>query len=67
MGFSFPTFYKHIVYIDFHIPPYLLGEHLIHQSLIVGAYILQSERHDFVAIQALASDERSFLLIFFLH
>ena len=50
MGFSFPTFYKHIVYIDFHIPPYLLGEHLIHQSLIGGTCILLSEWHDFVVI-----------------
>ena len=67
MGFSFPTFYEYIVYVDFHIPPYLLVEHLIHQSLIVGTCILQPKRRDFVAIWALASDKHSFLLIFFLH
>ena len=50
MGFSFPAFYEHIVYIDFLIPPYLLAKHLIHQSLIGGICILQSEWHAFVAI-----------------
>ena len=50
MGFSFPTFYEYIVYVDFHIPPYLLVEHLFHQCLIGGTSILQPERREFVAI-----------------
>ena len=50
MGFRFPAFYEHIIYIDFHIPHYVLVEHLIHQSLIGGTCILQFERHEFVAI-----------------
>ena len=66
-GFGFLAFHDHVVHIDLHIPAYLLAEHLVYQSLVRCTCVLQPKQHDFVAIQALASDECSFFLIFLLH
>ena len=51
------TFYQHVVYINLNVPPNLICEHLIHQPLICGSRILESERHYFVAEETLAGDE----------
>ena len=36
MGFGFISLHEHVIHIDFHIPIYLLIEHLVHQSLEVA-------------------------------
>ena len=55
--------YQHIVDIDFHSLPYLLGEHHVHHSLVCGTSILQAKGHDLVTIKASISYERGVLLI----
>ena len=61
------TLDEHIVHIYFHIPPNLFAEHLFYQSLVRGPCVLQTERHDPIIVEALASDEGSLLLIIFCH
>ena len=58
---------EHIFHIYFHAPPNLFAEHLIYQSLVRGPCVLQTERHDPIIVEALASDEGSLLLIIFCH
>ena len=67
MVLFFLTLDEHIFHIDFHVPPNLFAEHLVYQSLVRGPCILQTERHDPIAVEALASDEGSLLLIIFCH
>ena len=45
------------------IPLNLMCEHLVHQPLIRGAWVLEFEWHYFVAEETLADDEWSLLLI----
>ena len=65
MVLFFFTLDEHIVHIYFHVPPNLFAEHLVYQSLVCGPCILQTERHDRVAIKPLAGDEGRLLLILF--
>ena len=67
MVLLFFTLNEHIVHIYFYVPPNLLAEHLVYQSLECGSCVLQIERHDSVAIEPLAGDEGGILLIFFCH
>lgn len=41
---------------------HLLGEHLVHESLVGRSSILQPKWHDFIGKKPLACDERSLLL-----
>ena len=66
MVLIFSTLDEHIVHIYFHIPLNLSVEHMVYQSLVCGPRILQTERHDLVAIEPLTGDEGSLLLILFL-
>ena len=43
MVFSFETLHQHIIHIRFHIPPQLMLEKLVHQSLVSGTNVLQPE------------------------
>ena len=61
------AFYQHVVNIDLDISSNLMCEHLVHESLICCTYILEAERHHFVTKEALAGNERSLLLIHFIH
>ena len=63
MVFSFETLYQHIVHICFYIPPQLMLEKLVHQSLVNGASVLQLERHDLVTVGHFASNERHIFLV----
>ena len=67
MFLLFFTLDKHVVYIYFHVPPNLPTEHLVYQSLVCGSHILQTERHDPIAMKPLAGDEGGLLLIVFCH
>lgn len=51
------AFYQHVIHINLHIPPNLMCEHFIHQSLVCGSHVLKSERHQFVAEESLAGDK----------
>ena len=63
-----PTaFYQHVVNVDLNILPDLVHEHLVHEPLICRARIFEAKWHYFIAEEALASNERSFLLIHFVH
>ena len=59
--------YQHVIHIDLDIPPNLLREHFVHESLIRCACGLQTEGHHLVTEEALAGYERRFLLIGFMH
>ena len=61
------TFYQHVINIDLDISSNLMCEHLVHEPLICRTCVLETERHHFVAKEALVSDEQSLLLIFFVH
>ena len=61
------AFYQHVVNINLDISPNLLYEHLIHEPLIRRACVFETKWHYFIVEEALASNERSFLLICFIH
>ena len=61
------TFYQHVVNVDLDIPSYLMLEHLVHEPLICCTCVLKAKRHHFVAKEALAGNEQSFILICFVH
>lgn len=46
MDASFNSFHYHVVDVDFQVLPYLMGEHIVHESLVDGANILKVEGHD---------------------
>ena len=61
------TFYQHVVNVDLDISSNLMCKHLVHEPLICRARVFKAKRHYFVIEEALASDERSLLLIRFVH
>ena len=67
MIFLFFALNEHVVHIDLYVPPNLLAKHPIYQSLVCGPRILQTERHNPVAIVSLAGDEGGLLLILLCH
>ena len=60
-------FYQHVIYVYFHSCAYLLLEHPVHQPLIGGSCILESERHYTIAIGSLRCDERGLFLVVWIH
>ena len=67
MIFLFFTLDMHVVHIYLYVPPNLLAEHLVYQSLVRGPHILQTQRHSPIAIQSLVGDEGGLLLILLYH
>ena len=67
MAVFFLGLHQHIVDVDFDIPADLVVEHSVHQSLIGGSGILQSEWHHFVAEESSARDEGRLLLVALVH
>ena len=67
MLFLVQNLYQHIIYINFHIPPNLWTEYMVHQLLISCPYILQPKGHHLVTKQALIGDEGCLLLIRLVH
>ena len=61
------AFDEHIINIHLHVSPDLFLEHLVHQPLIGGPCVLESKRHDPIAVKPLVGDKGSFFLIFFSH
>ena len=61
------TFYQHVVNIELDISPNLLCEHLVHEPLVRRACIFKAKLHYLIAKEALASNEQSLLLIYFVH
>ena len=53
----FSTFDEHAIHIHLYIPPNLLAKHLVYQSLVRGPHVLQTKRHNPVAIESLTSDK----------
>ena len=49
--------YQHVVYVNLHIPPNLMCEHFVHQSLICGTYVLEPKWHHILAEEILASNK----------
>ena len=61
------AFHQHAVYINLHIPPNLVDEHLVHQSLIRRPCVFEFEWHYFVVEKSPARNRGSFFLIRFVH
>ena len=59
--------HQHVIHINFHVPSNLGLEHFIHRPLVCCPCVLQTERHNFVAVEALIDYERSLLSIFWVH
>ena len=57
----------HIIDIHLHGTTDLLFEDLVYQTLIGGACILQTKRHNLVVVQPTVGDEGHFILIGFIH
>lgn len=51
MFMSVNSLYFHIIHIDLYVPPNLVGEHNIDESMVGGANILEAERHDVVVVK----------------
>ena len=60
------TFYQYVVSIDLNISSYPMCKHLVHKPLIRCTRVFKVEWHHFVAEEALAGDECSVLLIYFI-
>ena len=67
MTFLPSALYQHVVNIDPDISPNLLCEYLVHEPLICCTRVFEAKWHHFIAEEALAGCERSFLLIGFMH
>ena len=64
----FPSaLYQHVINVDLDISPNLLCEHLVYEPLICRACIFEAKWHYSIMEEALASNERSLLLIRFIH
>ena len=55
-------FNQHVVDVNFHRFPELVGEHSVHQSLVGSSNIFQTKRHYFIAVSALVGNESHFFL-----
>ena len=67
MDRSFIAFYEHVVDIDLHVMIDLILENFINQSLIYDLNIFETERHDFIIVQAFIGNKYHLLLIFGRH
>ena len=57
----------HIINVHFHGTTDLLFKDLVHQTLIGGTRILQTKRHNLIAVQPTIGDEGRFILIELIH
>ena len=60
-------FYQHVIYIYLHRCSDFLLEHLVHQPLVGGSCVLQSEEHHSITLGSLPSDEWGLLLVVGVH
>ena len=60
-------FYQHVIYVHLYSCAYLLLEHPVHQPLIGGSCILESEWHHMITIGSLRCDERGLFLVVWVH
>ena len=67
MLFSYTAFDEHVVHIDFHVPPYLIGKDFVDHLLKSGPSILQAKWHDLIAVQSYIGSKGCFLLIVRIH
>ena len=67
MSRLFFTLDEHVIHVHFHVSQDLFTEHLVYQPLVGCSCIFQPEEHHLVAVEPLACDEGSFLLVFLCH
>ena len=60
-------FDQHVIYVYFHCCAYLLLEHPVHEPLIGGSCVLESEWHDAITVGSLRCDERGLFLVARVH
>ena len=60
-------FNDHVIHINFHISPYLFFEDFVHEPLICGASIFQSEWHDLVTVVYIFGDKCGFFFVRGMH
>lgn len=60
MVMPFGSFHYHIVNIYLKVSPYLVGEHIIHDSLVCGAKNLEVEGHDIIVVVVMIQHEGFF-------
>jgi hypothetical protein len=61
------TFNQQVIYVHFNVSANLISKHPVHQSLISGSCILQTEGHHLIAVKSSVCDESRFFLVCFLH
>ena len=61
------TLDEHIIDVHLHGNPEELGEDLLHQTLIGGPGILQTEGHNLITVEATIGDECSVLFVAMVH
>ncbi|KAL2499336.1 Pathogenesis-related thaumatin superfamily protein [Abeliophyllum distichum] len=60
MVFSSQTFDKHVIHVNLHSRPKLIGEHLIDKPLIGSPGIFQAKRHNLIAVEAFTACPRAY-------
>src|SRR5262249_46385683 len=65
MVFSSPGLDENIVHIALHVHMHHVMEYGSHSPLVCGSSILETKRHDYIAVNSPWRGERGFLLIFF--
>uniref|UniRef100_A0A0D3CG99 Uncharacterized protein n=1 Tax=Brassica oleracea var. oleracea TaxID=109376 RepID=A0A0D3CG99_BRAOL len=58
---------QHVVDVHFHSDAQLICEHLVYKSLVGCSGVLQTERHDLIAVRSLICDEGCLLAIIRVH
>ena len=58
MTLFFLGFYQHVVEVNFDVSTNLVMKHSVHEPLVGGSYVLQSEWHYPVAKKSSTRDER---------
>src|SRR5262249_45447371 len=56
---------KNVINIHFHVHMHHVMEYSRHSPLVCGSSILETKRHDYIAVNSPWCGERGFLLIFF--
>ena len=51
------AFYQHVIHLNLHISTNMVCRHSVHQPLVRGFCVLESERHHFIAEESLAGDK----------
>lgn len=55
MATPFESFQYHFLNLDLKVPPYLVGEHEFHESLVCGDNIFEVKGHDIMKLEFGAS------------